>query len=352
MPLHFTATASYYLQLVTLILFQITERYAFLPREAVTRFLLGCVECQRRSDGDLSSTPKRNPQTPDDTKTPSPEDQTVPSSSSSAAQGSEPSPLSKSLTPDLGKLEPETSYRPSSDESRTSSSGHDPLESKHEHTHDCYNETPKSVPSAINLTTIRRRIPLNLHNLEARYSDSGFSVIKQSGFPGFSPDRSNIEPSLRLSTSTPDSNLSKSISDTTISKSSDSSGADISPIEAENFQKPYPKKLYTIDPVTFETIRIPLKHTEISIYYDRNRPYIKPRRRDLDSDPYPTSNNIMSTYLKYMRSLGYSDDESLHLESEPVSTLSHIYLIKYFFFSAIALCLILQTNTQNFPGIF
>lgn len=29
-------------------LFQITETYAFLPREAVTRFLLGCTECQRR----------------------------------------------------------------------------------------------------------------------------------------------------------------------------------------------------------------------------------------------------------------------------------------------------------------
>lgn len=29
-------------------MFQITETYAFLPREAVTRFLLGCTECQRR----------------------------------------------------------------------------------------------------------------------------------------------------------------------------------------------------------------------------------------------------------------------------------------------------------------
>lgn len=29
-------------------LFQITETYSFLPREAVTRFLLGCTECQRR----------------------------------------------------------------------------------------------------------------------------------------------------------------------------------------------------------------------------------------------------------------------------------------------------------------
>lgn len=28
--------------------FQITETYSFLPREAVTRFLLGCTDCQRR----------------------------------------------------------------------------------------------------------------------------------------------------------------------------------------------------------------------------------------------------------------------------------------------------------------
>lgn len=31
-----------------IILFQITETYAFLPREAVTRFLTGCAECARR----------------------------------------------------------------------------------------------------------------------------------------------------------------------------------------------------------------------------------------------------------------------------------------------------------------
>lgn len=33
---------------LSLSLLQITETYAFLPREAVTRFLLGCTECQRR----------------------------------------------------------------------------------------------------------------------------------------------------------------------------------------------------------------------------------------------------------------------------------------------------------------
>lgn len=31
-----------------IIFFQITETYAFLPREAVTRFLMGCLDCQRR----------------------------------------------------------------------------------------------------------------------------------------------------------------------------------------------------------------------------------------------------------------------------------------------------------------
>lgn len=35
-------------QMAIPILFQITETYAFLPREAVTRFLLGCTDCQRR----------------------------------------------------------------------------------------------------------------------------------------------------------------------------------------------------------------------------------------------------------------------------------------------------------------
>ncbi|KAF6197647.1 hypothetical protein GE061_008613 [Apolygus lucorum] len=32
----------------------VTERYAFLPREAVTKFLLGCAECQRRVDTEMT----------------------------------------------------------------------------------------------------------------------------------------------------------------------------------------------------------------------------------------------------------------------------------------------------------
>ncbi|CAB0001788.1 unnamed protein product, partial [Nesidiocoris tenuis] len=48
----------------------VTERYAFLPREAVTRFLLGCAECQKRVDfgeitGSASSTPLTSKRTHD-----------------------------------------------------------------------------------------------------------------------------------------------------------------------------------------------------------------------------------------------------------------------------------------------
>lgn len=44
-------------------LFQITETYAFLPREAVTRFLLGCTECQKhpRSPSPASVLPTPSP---------------------------------------------------------------------------------------------------------------------------------------------------------------------------------------------------------------------------------------------------------------------------------------------------
>lgn len=43
--------------------FQITETYAFLPREAVTRFLLGCTECQKhpRSPSPISVLPTPSP---------------------------------------------------------------------------------------------------------------------------------------------------------------------------------------------------------------------------------------------------------------------------------------------------
>lgn len=48
--------------------FQITETYAFLPREAVTRFLLGCTECQRRprspSPASVLPTPSPSPTLP------------------------------------------------------------------------------------------------------------------------------------------------------------------------------------------------------------------------------------------------------------------------------------------------
>ncbi|KAG8272312.1 hypothetical protein J6590_043790 [Homalodisca vitripennis] len=338
----------------------ITESYAFLPREAVTKFLLGCVECQRRSDVDLStsdksktpSTPTMTPKHTNDTNTTlgntndshlSPAcDQTVPSSSSSANPCSEASPprprnpdtlhssthefscdSRSSYTQDLAnKFEPEsplmTNFRHSSDESRTNSSGHDTLEViKPDNAIDSFTETPKSVPVPVNLSMIRRRIPLNLPSLESKYSDKSCSVIKKSGYAGFSPDMTNLEHNLRLSTSTPDSNRGQSLSgsDTTISKSSDcSSGVELSPIEPEHFQKPYPKKLYTIHPTTFETIRIPLKHTEISIYYDKNKPYIKPKKR-VDADS-PLDAPILSTYLRYMRNLGYPDEESLKLDPE------------------------------------
>ncbi|XP_012535377.1 uncharacterized protein LOC105836109 [Monomorium pharaonis] len=55
----------------------ITETYAFLPREAVTRFLLGCTECQRR------------PRTPSPTNL-----SNQPQSTQSAALGSTSTPLS------------------------------------------------------------------------------------------------------------------------------------------------------------------------------------------------------------------------------------------------------------------
>lgn len=36
------------IKIIFVFLSQIAETYAFLPREAVTRFLMGCGECQKR----------------------------------------------------------------------------------------------------------------------------------------------------------------------------------------------------------------------------------------------------------------------------------------------------------------
>lgn len=258
---------------------QITESYAFLPREAVTKFLLGCVQCQRRSDGELSSSDKSKTAS---TPSLSPCDQTVPS---------------RAPTGPTDVTADSETHRQSSDDSRQ-----EPTDSD-----DIFNETPKSVMT--NASAIRRRIHSNVHSFETK-SEKGASAVKNARLLGTSPD--SVEPTIRLSSSTPDSNRDRSLhSDSTISKSSDSS---ISPIEPDLFTKPYPKRLYTVHPTTLETIPIPLSHTDISIYYERNRPYMKPRRR-ADADWPP----ILSTYLQYMRSLGHSDEEALKLDSELVS---------------------------------
>jgi len=44
----------YVLLFCSLLRMQITEKYAFLPREAVTKFLLQCTDCQKRGSPGVS----------------------------------------------------------------------------------------------------------------------------------------------------------------------------------------------------------------------------------------------------------------------------------------------------------
>lgn len=89
-----------------ILLFQITETYAFLPREAVTRFLLGCTECQKHP---RSPSPSPSPASVLPTPSPSP---TLPTIQHQAATGvSTALPSAVSLSTPMtttGNLTPQT----------------------------------------------------------------------------------------------------------------------------------------------------------------------------------------------------------------------------------------------------
>lgn len=329
-----------------------------MPREAVTKYLLGCVDCQKRSDVEVPSleskakrpfTPtqydknaKLNPTLFEISKSKNNSDDSQTDKCSTLKLNS---PQTKEDNDNLTEIQ-QRIYQENYDLNEDHSfSGRPCTESEcllRNNNSLMYDEkpkypeksetieTPKTSHAPINLTVRSYRLPLNVPKVDTIFNlrklqFKKINLLNTLGEIDQNKNQKFVENNSRLCTSTPEHFRSKSstASDSTISKSSDySSNFDISPIENEfqNFPKPYPKKLFTIHPTTFETIPIPLKQTDYGIYYEKTRPFLHPKVKKTerqDSDLLLAETRpIMSAYLKHMRSLGYSDEDSLKFEAE------------------------------------
>lgn len=336
--------------------FQITESYAFLPREAVTKFLLGCVECQKRPDVEVSLPLESKLKPPDQPVSPKhqrqlshghhADDKTdtrhIRDNDDDRQDPTRPS-YDSQLQRDENYFLTETSHeqhlRTVTTETKTEQLDVHGLQHYANVQYQTFDsnilltrlsESHKMVNMPINLTFKQNNVALNIPKVsgivENKNVEESIGKINLSGVLGVSKDsEQGRRNKSKLSTSTPvpgsDRKQSSSGTDTTISKSSDGpSSLDISPIvnEFDNVQRPFPKKLFTINPTTLETIQIPLKITEFGISVKKRKFYLsangKRPESDLSMADAQFDQPITSTYLKHMRSLGYSDEDALKLD--------------------------------------
>lgn len=151
-------------------LLQITETYAFLPREAVTRFLLGCTECQRRP------------------RTPSPTNLSNQSQSTATTLASTPTPRSPSRGASNAALA--TSSLSSSSQSNSKSrdaSHHTPSEAKnlHNYRHQKQHKSGGSVAATDKLEKDKEEKynPLSITNLLKKEPTNGSFLVNSDALP-------------------------------------------------------------------------------------------------------------------------------------------------------------------------
>lgn len=148
----------------------ITETYAFLPREAVTRFLLGCTECQRRP------------------RTPSPTNLSNQSQSTATTLASTPTPRSPSRGASNAALA--TSSLSSSSQSNSKSrdaSHHTPSEAKnlHNYRHQKQHKSGGSVAATDKLEKDKEEKynPLSITNLLKKEPTNGSFLVNSDALP-------------------------------------------------------------------------------------------------------------------------------------------------------------------------
>jgi len=145
-------------------LLQITETYAFLPREAVTRFLLGCTECQRRP------------------RTPSPTNLSNQSQSTTTTLASTPTPLSPS--PNGAALTTSSSVQ-SSPKLRHDGNHHASSEGKnlHSYRHQKQHKNSGAAADKADKDKDEKYNPLSITNLLKKEPVNGGFLPSSDGLP-------------------------------------------------------------------------------------------------------------------------------------------------------------------------
>lgn len=263
--------------------FQITETYAFLPREAVTRFLLGCTDCQRhpRSPSPVSVLP---------TPSPSPTLPLVPTTApvlplATLPQASQPV-ISQStppqLTPPTSQTAlvdppPEITYLDFGKPTKTST--------------ECKSPQPILAYAISNISSQSQTLDLSQKNGDISQSQTKIDGPLRSSTP--EPKRSsNPLDVCNLTSKDPPKSPPKKRHLNHLS---------------ENSQPPpvTPKLWSPIDGIEKEQ--------------SSKKPVLMPAEIDY-------SLPITTTYLKYMRSLGCSDEDALKFENKHVSRIIDNFL--------------------------
>lgn len=295
--------------------FQITETYAFLPREAVTRFLLGCTECQKhpRSPSPVSvlPTPSPSPTLPLVPTTapvlplatlPTPP-QTLNSSASVVSQAA--SQLSQAEITYLDLNKPLKQH----DDPKTSSA-----------------TPPTAITNSITVTAANCvALPLTQHLHQIGSVAQQCQTLDLSQRNGdISQSQGKIEDSLRTN-SPPEPKRSSNPLDVcnltsrdppkTPPKKRHLNHLSDNPSPPQNPPTPAAPKLWS--PVEA------LEREEVE-----KRKYFMPKEIDY-------SLPITTTYLKYMRSLGCTEEDALKFENKTVSRLIECFLhdlISHYFY--------------------
>ncbi|GJQ81064.1 hypothetical protein Trydic_g21871 [Trypoxylus dichotomus] len=289
----------------------ITETYAFLPREAVTRFLLGCTECQKhpRSPSPVSVLP---------TPSPSPTLPLVPTTAPALPLATLPTPQTLNSSTAVSQAAPQISQAEITylDLSKTLKQ-HEDL------------KTSAAPPTATsNSTTVTANcvaLPLSqqqpLHQRGSVQQCQTLDLSQRNG--DISQSHGKIEDSLRAN-SPPEPKRS-------------SNPLDVCNLTSRDPPKTPPKKRHlnhlsdnpspqnpptSAPPKLWSPVEV-LEREEVE-----KRKYFMPKEIDY-------SLPITTTYLKYMRSLGCAEEDALKFENKTVSRLIECFLhdlISHYFY--------------------
>lgn len=280
--------------------FQITETYAFLPREAVTRFLLGCTECQKhpRSPSPVSVLP---------TPSPSPTLPVAPITAPVLPLATMPTQILNVNT--ISQTVPQITQG-----EITYLDLGKPLQ-QHDELKTAAVTTTNNITATVNCVALQLSHQL-YHNQQCQTLD-----LSQRN-EDISQSQSKIEDSLR--TSSP------------LEPKRSSNPLDVCNLTSRDPPKTPPKKRHLNHlsdnpspqnpPTTAPKLWSPVEGLEREEV--EKRKYFMPKEIDY-------SLPITTTYLKYMRSLGCTDEDSLKFENKTVSRLIECFmhdLISHYFY--------------------